>query len=288
MAFAKGKTTSEAGSVKRYIGVANLKCLGVNLSKEKLSEIYGTEITNDRVFTTEVELNGTKYPAVNLNFTLQKEADKMNDLEFFTTVRYQLVKSPRFDSTGEKMQIIDKYGRTAWATKEDVKNHAVPQYKNGPAQISPDYRVAYRGEAPLVDFLKALIGIDNVTKFVDGKPAGLVDNPEDCECSLENVEKYFNGDVSEITEVLSYQPENKVKLLLGVRSDDQNKLWQDVFTNYPMRAGVRNFDKLEAELNRSKGAGAYPNTVFEVCEVKEYEETPTEVAPTTSDSPWFN
>ena len=292
MAVAKGKVSNESSGFKTYVGVGNVKVLGVNLSKEELSKVYGTEVTNDRVFVGEVEQDGKKVPVTYLNFTVQKEADKTNDLSFVVNVRYNLTRAARWNRDHTKKQVIDKYGRTAWATNEEIAAHAIPQYTNGPANIDSSYRPAYRGEEQLILFIKALLGIPNVTKFVDGKPVGLIDTPEDAECSLEHIEDYFKGNFSELKEILSYQPNNKVKILFGARKDDQGRMWQDSFINWPMTAGTTKYEKLEYQLKASKDAGAFPNTTFEVCDVKEYVEVPSEVDVTdtpapASNSPWF-
>lgn len=298
MAFAKGNVSSE-GAAKRYKGVASVKVLGVNMSKDELSAAYGRDVQNDPQYVSEVEINGVKYPRVRIQFIVKTDASKCNGIEMVTPVTFNITRIPRRKADGSKTQVIDIYGRTAWATDSEIENHTVPQYTNGPANISADYRIAYHGEDMLTEFLKKLLVIPNVTKFVNNKPAGLIDNPADAEARLNNIEDFFKGDFSELREILSYQPENKVKLLFGVRTDDQNRLWQDVFINFPMTNGTKDFSKLTKELKESKDNGAYGNTDFLVDDkisdtLVEYTETPTNfnegsgaqgAAPA---NPWFN
>lgn len=289
MAFAKGKVSD--GGFKVFTGVGKVKCLGVNLSAEQLSAIYGREVTSVREFISEAEIEGVKYPRVSLRFTVQKEDDG-DGISFITTAEYPLVRKERWNADHTKMQIIDVYGRTAWATPEEVKAKAIPQYSNGPANIDRDYRVAYTGEEYLVLFLQSLLNIPNVTKFVDGKPAGLIDNPEDAESRLSHIEDYFKGDFSEIREILSYQPENKVQLCFGVRKDDQNRNWQAVYTRMPLKANARSYTKLENDIKQAQDRGSFKDTTFSVEPLAEYVDAPSVVAPTQqeapqSTSPWF-
>lgn len=293
MAFAKGNISSDGSTIKRYIGIASVKVLGVNMTKAELSEAYGRDVQNDPQYLNEAEINGVKYPRVRIQFLAKTDAEKCG-IDMVTPVTFNITRMQRKSSAG-KIQVIDNYGRTAWATEQEIANHTIPKYANGPANISADFRPAYHGEEQITEFLKKLLNIPNVTKFVEGKPAGLIDNPADAECRLEQIESYFKGDFSELKEILSYQPENKLKLLFGVRTDDQNRLWQDVFINFPMSNGTRDYTKLAKNLEDSKGAGAYANTVFEICDLKEYVETPTTFAgadgtaqPAAPANPWFN
>lgn len=296
MAFGKGRETKEV-VIKRYVGYAPVKVLGVNLSKEQLSEIYGREVTKDRVYTGTVDVNGVSVDRATLSFVVKCE---LEGKEFITTANFNLRNEKIVGAESGKTQVVDEYGRTAWVTPEELENHAIPQYKNGPANITANYRPLYRGEETLTLFLQRLLAIPNVTKFVDGKPAGLIDNPEDAECRLEHISDYFNGDFSEIEEILSYQPENKVTLLFGVRKGQDNNLYQDVFTDFAMLSNARNLAKFDEELKAAKAGNRYADTNFgedkdgHVYPLTEYVETPTTFssnAPSASapsgGNPWF-
>ena len=302
MAFGKGNVVTES-EIQRFIGVTNFTVHGVNLSKEELSKLYGREVTNDQIFTREVEINGVKYPGVNIVFTLSYEFDGVTR---FVSARYPLIKTPVVKSDGSKVKVIDSYGRTAWVTEEEYKNHTIPVNSNGPANISPDYTPMYRGQEALTLFVKNLLGLPNVDKWeeVDGvrKIVGLIDNPSSAECKFDNFDKIFAGDVSEVRTVLGYnEAGNKIKLAMGVRKDDQNRLWQDIFVDFPMKANLRNLSPLSAAIEDAQKNGRYPNTTFEVCDLKLYTETPTNFAsfagntavpvntpgPAEAVSPWF-
>ena len=290
MAFAKGKISD--GGFKVFVGVGKVKCLGVNLDAQKLSELYGREVTKERENVTEVEIDGVKYPRVSLRFTVQKEDDG-DGIAFYATNEHSLIRKEHWNSEHTKMQVIDEYGRTAWATEEEIKNKAIPVSGSGnPINISPNYRVAYTGEEYLVNFLQALLNIPSVTKFADGKPVGMIDNPADAECRLEKIENYFKGDFSEITEILSYQPDNKVQLAFGARTDDQNRTWQAVYNRFALKANARNYDKLQKNYESAQNYGAFKDTVFSIEPIHEYTVVPSDVQPTNTAAPaaatpWF-
>lgn len=288
MAFAKGKETKES-SFKRYIGIAPFRVVALNPTKEELSKIYGREVTKDQEYLSKTEVNGVSVDRTRLTFVMQCTLEGFEDL--YVNASYLLQNAPTVGSTSGKTQIMDVYGRTAWATKDELDNKAIPQYASGPANISPDYRVTYRGEENLTVFLQKLLQIPSVTKFVNGAPAGLIDNLEDAYSRLENVGDYFKGDITELKDILSYQPNNKVKLLIGLQTDNNNNTYMVVFTDYPMLAGSTNYAKLQAAVEAAQAAGRYANTIFEFVDFKEYVATPTNFSNSTEtktpDNPWF-
>ena len=100
---------------------------------------------------------------------------------------------------------------------------------------------------------------------------GLVDNPEECECRLEHIEDYFKGKFTEIKDAINLMPNNKVKVLFGVRTTDDNKQYQDVYTKMFLSNATSNYDKISKDLQDRKDNGSYPNTEFVVADLQEYE-----------------
>jgi hypothetical protein len=131
-------------------------------------------------------------------------------------------------------------------------------------------------------------------KYVDKKWV-LVDNPEDCVARLDNIAKYFTGDFSELREVVNLQPNNKVKILFGVKTNDDGKQYQAVYPKV-LHANAKDTSvaKLDAEIQKRKNNGALSTTEFTFGEFKEYTVEPTTFAPETTisdmpfapDSPW--
>ena len=289
MAFAKGAESKEGNVVKRYIGVAPVFVLAVNPNKAELEKLYNTQLENDPEYLSEIEVGEDKHKVQNvrLDFIVKTDADRCSGIEFTTKVAFFIRKEYRYNRDQTKVQVIDKYGRTAWVTIEQAKAHEIPVYKNGPANIDKDYRPAYHGEEELTKFIKAYLNIPNVMKYVNNTWV-MVDNPEDCEARLEHIEDYFKGDFKELRDVIALQPNNRVKVLFGVKTTDDNKQYQAVYNQMFLRNITTDYSKLDADLQERKNAGAYPTTEFTVGELKEYNVEATDLSNsgTSSDMPF--
>ena len=271
MAFAKGSESTEGNVIKKYTGVGSVFVLAVNPNKTELEKIYNTQLENAPEYVGEVEVGEDKHkvPNVRLDFIVKTDAEKCGGIEFTTKVPFFIRKEYRYNRDQTKVQIIDKYGRTAWVTVDQAKNHEIPVYKNGPANIDKDYRPAYVGEEDLTNFIKAYLNIPNVMKYVNNTWV-MVDKPEDCEARLEHIEDYFKGNFKELRDVIALQPNNKVKGLFGVRTTDDNKQYQAVYTQMFLKNNITDYSKLDKDLQERKAAGAYPTTEFTVGDLKEY------------------
>lgn len=295
MAVAKGKVSSEGGDIKRYIGVAPVFVLAVNPTKSKLEEIYGTTIENDPVYIGETEVgeDKKKVAQVRLDFIVKIDGEKCKDvdgtsIDAITRVSFFIRNQYRTNTAGDKVQVIDKYGRTAWVTKEQFSKKEIPMYSNGPANLDKDYRACFWGEEQLTNFIRAYLNIPNVMKYVN-KQWVLIDNPEEAEVRLDDIANYFKGNFAELNEILTYQPQNKVKLLFGVRTTDDNRQFQAVYTEMFLKNGVTDYSRLDKDVQERKNAGAYSTTEFEVCDLKVYHvgATPVSSLPNNTDMPDF-
>lgn len=277
MAFGKGQVSTEGASIKRYIGVASVYVLGVNPTKEELEKLYGRSLDKAPEYISTVEVGADKHqvPQVRIDFIVKADPKKYLDaenqpLEFVSKVSLFLRKEYRVGTNSGKYQIKDKYGRFAWATEEDIKAKRIPQYTSGPANIDKDYRPAYVGEEELVNFIKAYLNIPNVEKWDNQRVVGLIDHPEDAEAMLEHIDDYFKGDFSELRSIIGYQPENKVKVLFGVRATDDNRQFQTVYTRKFLKNNVTDYSKLDKEVKTTQGNGALSDSEFDCVELHEY------------------
>ena len=274
MAFGKAQVSKEATEIKRYTGVGSVFVVGVNPNKTELEKLYDRELDKDPEYITEKD--GVTSARIDFIIKTDPTAKCNNGIELLTKFSTFIRNEYRFNKDKTKVQVIDKYGRTAWVTKEQAKNHEIPVYKNGPANIDKDYRPAYVGEEDITNFLKLFLGISNVEKWVKNEATGrrevvgLVDNPQDCECRLENIEDYFKGKFNEIKGAINLMPNNKIKVLFGVRTTDEGKQYQDVYTRKFLSNTVSVYDKLAEDVQNNKDNGAYPNTEFVVADLQEY------------------
>lgn len=289
MAFSKGNSSEATNQVKRYVGIAAVKVRGINPTKDELNAFFGSNVEEEPVYISEVEINGTKVPQVRLDFLV--EAKLSEEETFKSRVTFFLRKMHRVSSAG-KIQIIDKYGRTVWATPEDVQNKQIPVYSNGPANISLPFKPVYSGEEELIGFLRCFLNIDEPANYKDGKWVMKTGAElESCESCLDEIDKYFTGNITELKSIIEFQPENEVKVLFGVRTSDDGRQFQTTFTRRFVRNRSNNYTRLAKELNDAKTAGAYSTTYFEITPLHEYVVEPTVFdAPAASaeqpKSPW--
>ena len=284
MAFASGKQSTDGASVARYIGVAPIYVLGVNPTKSELEGYYNTSLEKDPEYT------GSKdnVPFVRIDFVVKTDATRSNNIDLTTKVTFFLRREKRVNRDNTKVQVIDKYGRTAWVTNEQLKAKEIPMYANGPANLDADYRPVYNGEENLTNFIKTYLNIPSVQKYVNGAWV-MVDNPQDCEARLEHIEDYFKGNFQELKEIIAMQPNNKVKALFGVRAADNGSLYQDVFGDMFLRNNSTDYTRLEKEVTERKNNGAYPNSLFTICDLREYTVEATNLDSSTvevEDDPW--
>jgi hypothetical protein len=276
MAFGQGQGSVEGSVVKKYVGVASTFVLGVNPSKKTLEELYGRTIDAEPVYVGETEVNGKKVPQVKIDIILKVDSDKYLDsenkpLNLIQRMPLYITKAYKFNKDNTKVQVIDKYGRTAWATEEEVKNKTIPQYSSGPANIDKDYRPAYIGEEALINFLIAYVNIPSCQNYIDGKWVMKEANVlSDSEASLDHIEDYFKGDISELKTILGYQPNNKLKVAFGIRNSDDGKQYQTVYTRMFLKNGVNDYSKLDKDIKQTQNAGALSNCTFDCTEIHEY------------------
>ena len=148
MAFGKAVESKEGGSIKRYIGASPVYVLAVNLTKEERNKLLNAEIDSEPEYLREREVDGKNVPQVIVTFYVKPdvEGDIIIPMTFFVD------KSYRYNRDKTKVQVIDKYGYSAWATPEDLKNKATLKSSTGKAlRITTEYRPAYNGEIQLIE-----------------------------------------------------------------------------------------------------------------------------------------
>lgn len=143
------------------------------------------------------------------------------------------------------------------------------------------------GECDLVAFLKKYLCVPDAFNYVNGTWMKKED-ADDYKFALENIKDYFKGDFKELKEAIALQPNNKIKLLYGVRTNDEGKQYQAVCTRgeliLPNAASANALTKLEKDLVNAKQNGAYQNTDYRVCELQEWDVKPTNLEQPASDT----
>lgn len=279
MAFGAGSESTETKEFSKYIGVGVVKVLAVNPTRAELENIYGRAFDKDPEYITIKD--GVK--SARISFIVEVVADKNNGLHTIVPITYFLRNELTGNRDNTKVCVIDKYGETAWATSEEYKAGIAPAYSQ---RLIPPFKAALRGEENLVKFLKALINIPNSTVYKN-EQWEKTEKLQDCEAGLEKINNYFNGDFSELKQLIKFRPDNMMKLCFGVRTTAENKQYQDFFTEMPMKLGVSNYSRLDKEIQEAKQNNRYADTVFDICNLKEFVEESTSFAP-AQDAPAAN
>ena len=291
MAFGRVNESVEGGVIKRYIGTSPVFVKAVNPSKDERNKLLNAEIDNEPEYIKEREVDGTKVRQVIVTFYVKPDVEE----EVIIPMTFFVDKSYRFNKDKTKVQVIDKYGYSGWATQEEIKNQTKLKSSTGKdLRIATPYRPAYNGEIKLIEFIKYYLNIDEAISYINGE---WVPNPkvkaEDCECSLD-MDKLFKGDFSEIKEVPTLMPTNKVKVMFGVRTTDEGKQYQAVYTERVLRNGVKDYSEIDKSLQEGKNNGRYSNIEYDIKPFREYTVEATNFdktestgdMPFESESPW--
>lgn len=293
LAIGKTQESTESGSssFKRYVGVGSSFVLAVNPNKQKTDELMGFESQSEPEYVVDTE-NGKE---ARITFIVRTDPKVNNEIEITNKVTFILRNSPAYNRDKTKVQVIDDFGNHTWINIEDAKAGKPILLSNGnPNKIDTKYRMAGDGECDLIDFLKALLCAEDAFSYVNGVWVKK-ENAAEYVFKLEHIKDYFSGNFSELKEVIALRPNNKVKLLYGVRTTDEGKQYQAIATKGDLilrnNAGSNALAKAEATLANAKQNGSFANIVYKVQELQEYAVEPTNLEKpaetTTSDEmPW--
>lgn len=282
MAIAKGQVSNSGVEFKKYIGVGEVKVIGVNPTKAQIKELMGYEPNEEPVYFGVQEIDGKKYNYARIDFIVKTDAEKTG-IDYTGRVTFFLRNQYRQGSQSGKYQVLDLYNNQAWATEADIKAQNTIMYSNGPAKIIGKYRPAYIGEWEFINFIRhfAWIGSAGDTNGFDYANGTWIEKKgqdlKECECSfsVEEIQSMFKGNFSAVRDAIAVQPNNTIKLLFGIKTDN-GKEYQDIYTKRVLRSNNSNYSKLQEEIESSKAAGSLSNRTYEFCNLKEYVVTPTD------------
>jgi len=268
-------------SFQRYIGVASVNVVGINPNNDKLRAL-GWEIAEgaeEPVYAQVVEKDGKKTETNRLRLMVQiQDLDDKPIIPIDFWCRNELA----INSEMTKCKIIDSFGRTAWATKDELKNKQIPQYKDGPARIDGKYKPAHSGEEQLVTFLFKYLNITPYQIF-DRTKNTYVDSKNPGHLTIDDWGKLCKGDVSEIADYIALQPDNCCKVILGVRTTDNNRTYQtflsDGYLSNCSRVDVTTgvYNQAQKLIDRFNERYSGSDSTFSAEPVHIYENKPTEV-----------
>jgi hypothetical protein len=285
-----GKTqesTEAQEGFKRYIGYANSYVVAVNPSKAELEKIYGRELEKEPEYVGEDEQG--KY--VRIDFIVKTDPNgganpKKNipghGIEIINHAMITLRPTPATNQDGDQVTVFDRYGNYARMLKADADAHKKPVSVNGKdLRVDTDYKIACVGQDLLLHFLKTYLGMGCGFDYKNGVWVKK-DNAADDEFVLEKIKNYFTGDVSEIREAIAFQPNNKIKLLYGVKTSEDGKEYQAVCMRdrFILRSSANEtaIAKMDADLQDAYNRGSFSNITYKVQPLAEYEVEPTDLS----------
>jgi len=272
---------------KKYVGIGASKVLAINPTKAELEKIYGRELQNDPEYT--VERDDVK--GVVVDIIVQTDPELCNGVDMINHLRFNLFPSKAFNKDQSKVRVVDTFGNAQWMNTEDANAHKPCLTANGdPQKIDKDYRISFIGEADILDFLRKFL----FNKDSFNMPNGVWTKKEDANdviIGFEDPKKLLGGNVSEVKELIALQPNNKIKLLYGVKRVEDAQTGkvsyrQTVCSSYDMmlrnNATASAVTQLEKNLASAKSAGMYSNIEYAVQELKEWDVQPTTITQTNA------
>lgn len=287
MAFSKGKESISVTPAKKYIGIAAMNVVALNPTKEELEAMRGFPIEREISYLSKMQSeDGREVESIRLDIYLKTTDDDINMVggvkaNVTVPLTIYLRNQKVYGRTSGKYQVVDKYGRFAWIDKASLDAHTVPSN----IRLDAGYRQAYYGEEDLTKFCKALIGVEEMGYVDKDGQYHANPNPEECEARLEHIADYFNGDLTELKGIIALQPNNKCKVMLGIREDAaNNRSFQTVYSHHFLKFGNNKYNSMEKNLDNN--LPYLKNSVFQVCSLKEYSMQPTSFeTPTTQEAP---
>jgi len=271
-----GKEQSAGGSVKKlHTGAANFKVVGINPTKEELEAIYGRELNFDPEYvgtTTVTDSDGEREAGqIRLDFYLHNEEEGLTEkVQFY-------VANTHHKSQSGKYKVINSFGKDTWLTEEAIKTKTLPD--NMQWYNADGVKVAKRGEVELISFLVNLLNLPwDTSKVAD---------VSECYARIDKEEwaKIFAGDVSLLKGLID-STNNKIGILLGVKTKGDGKLVQTAFNRHTLRqyviGGTRadKFKYILKDLKSAQDAGAFGNVDFGPLDlsIREHQITPTAIS----------
>lgn len=274
------KTPGSFVNVPLYTGVASVHIVAINPSNEVLRN-YGWNIQDgaeEPVYvgsTTKEDGTIRRYARVRFLAQIQDFEDKpVIPLDFVINPE------PWYNTTRTKGQVIDSYGRTVWATNEEINNGIIPTYVNGPAKISIPYKRAHRGEEELVAFMRKYLVCAPFERY-DSARGVYVKNANPGVLTIDNWEALCNGNAAELKGYIAREPNNCVKVILGVKHTDNNRDRQVFVTDFFISNGMSPnngiYDSAQRAIDKLKSDGYHDSYEYSAAPVSLYTVTPTVV-----------
>ena len=274
----------EFTDIKKFVGVGSISILGINPNNSQL-RLYGWQIPEDAdepVYTT-VDSEGKKSARVRFLVQIQDLPEKpVVAMDFWVRPDVMLTNPSPDSGKVVKCVIIDSYGRTAYATKSEVQARKIPQYANGPANISQDYKPCHVGQEPIVSFLMKFLNVTPLRSFSRNTNSWVI-NKNPGRLTIDDWGKLCDGDVSELKADVALQPDNRVKVVFGIRTTEDNKTYQTflptafIGNGAPVNKTTGEYDSARKAIDKFNERDHRDSFVFSAAPVREWKQEADDV-----------
>ena len=257
------QTTENTFKNDRYIGYGPVKVVAINPNKDALLQM-GFKAEEEPVYLAK-DSEGIEMVYIDVYF--QKTTNALDTLEFSMPIKHRFfLKKKQITSDKGSVLCINDYGNSTFIPIEHAKIKTVPENLSW---FKGKYMVACEGQREFTEFLRAFFGIPNLTYKNKAGEIVTINNPSDAEVGLENWLNLFKGDFSEIKIIENYS-ENKLRVLFGVKTTDDNKNYQQVFYHYFGKINNTSKNQLEKQLTEAINNGRYAGVEFSLEPIHEY------------------
>lgn len=256
-AFGEQVEVKEGSAVKLYTGVENFKVVAVNPTKKEMEEMYGRELNFTPEYIGDAKITDSDgerdVKQIRLDFFLANE-----DNSITTKIQFYVANTHHRSASG-KYKCINSFGKDVWLNKNAEGRLEIPE--NMQWYNDDGVKVARRGEVEMISFLVNLLNLPfNLDK---------VANVSECYARIDSHEwqKIIAGDVTLLRNIIA-GTNNKVGVLLGVKTTGEGKLRQTAFNKHTLRQFTlpstkpAKYKYIMKDLDDAKANGALGNVDF--------------------------
>ena len=242
--FGQAKEAGEGSVRKLFTGVENFKVTHVNPNHEALKSMYGENAKAPEYLGTDDKGN----KQVRIDIYLDNDAAEGEE-SIKTKATFFVAQSVKDSQTGKRLY-INAFGQNAWLPMDG----SIPE--NMVWFDGEGSRPALNGEVNLIGFIRNILNLTSLAK---------ADNRSDAMSQFSEADwtAMLNGNFGTVQGAVTSP--NKIGLLLGVKTTDEGKMYQDVYTRSTLRQWAKesgNFDYLRNDVQEAQSNGAYSKTNF--------------------------